>query len=77
MLLAWLHRHPRNLKSAVEKAVAGLQTVLCDTVEHSQGAVGERNAKVCAARELRLVQNQDAFVAPNVVYEAIAFDTPW
>ena len=34
LLLAWMHRHPCDLKTALEKAVAGLQAVLADTVEH-------------------------------------------
>lgn len=77
LLLAWLHRQPRDLKSAVEKAVAGLQTVLQDTVKYSKGFDGERDAKVCAARELRLVQNQDALAVPAVIHEALPFDVAW
>jgi pyridoxine kinase len=84
LLLGWLHHYPQNLKLALENAVAGLQTVLVDTVEyatkHGGGAEEEeRNAKVCAARELRLVQNQEALAAPEslVIYKALPCEAPW
>ena len=74
LLLGWLHRHPGELKAALEAAVAGLQTVLRDTVAHCGGAAAatERSAAVCVARELRLVQNQGAILAPQQAYEAEA-----
>ena len=83
LLLGWMHRYPENIKSALEHAVSGLQTVLLDTVEYASknggGAdAGERNSRVCAARELRLIQNQDALVAPKVAgYTAVVCGTPW
>ncbi len=67
-----MHRHPGDLKSALEAAVGGLQAVLHDTVAACGGAAGakERTAAVCAARELRLVQNQAALAAPRRLYAA-------
>jgi hypothetical protein len=48
LLLAWLDRHPRNLKHAVEKAVAALQAVLQATARAAGEAAftKERDAKV-------------------------------
>ncbi|KAG7670781.1 hypothetical protein Ndes2526B_g01465 [Nannochloris sp. 'desiccata'] len=83
LLLGWMHRHPENLKLALEYAVAGLQTVLLDTVQYASGHGGgaeerERNANVCAVRELRLIQNQDAMAAPkSILYEALPCEEPW
>ena len=73
LLLAWLHRYPDDLKTALELAVAGLQEVLLDTVARcGSGAAAskDRDAAVCRARELRLVQNQDALIAPTVRHRA-------
>ena len=74
LLLGWLHRHPGDLKAALEKAVGGLQAVLRDTVQQcgAVAAAAERTAAVSAARELRLVQNQGAIVAPHLGYAAEA-----
>ena len=51
LLLAWLDRHPRNLKRAVEKAVAALQGVLQATARAAGEAAftKERDAKVTLA----------------------------
>lgn len=72
LLLGWMHRHPQDLKSALEGAVAGLQAVLRDTVAHcgEAAAAKERTAAVCAARELRLVQNRGAMLDPVRFYRA-------
>ncbi|GAB4817197.1 hypothetical protein N2152v2_004243 [Parachlorella kessleri] len=72
LLLAWMHQHPGDLKTALEKAVAGLQAVLADTVAHCGEAAKAtvRTAEVSRARELRLVQNQRVLVAPKVLFEA-------
>ncbi|KAK9901557.1 hypothetical protein WJX75_001740 [Coccomyxa subellipsoidea] len=60
LLLAALDRQPRNLKGAVEKAVATLQAMLQATVKAAgQSAfAAERTAKVARDRELRLIENQ-------------------
>ncbi|KAL4448371.1 hypothetical protein ABPG75_005590 [Micractinium tetrahymenae] len=78
LLLGWMHRHPGDLKSALEAAVGGLQAVLRDTVAAcgDAAAAKERTAEVCAARELRLVQNQAALAAPQRLYAAEPIDMP-
>lgn len=72
LLLGWMHRHPGDLKSALEAAVGGLQAVLRDTVAAcgDAAAATERTAVVSAARELRLVQNQAALAAPPRLFAA-------
>ena len=49
LLLAWLHKHPGNLKLAVELAIAGLQAVLGRTIEAAGDAVTatELSSEVC------------------------------
>lgn len=76
LLLGWLQRRPGELKVALEAAVAGLQAVLRDTVEQCSEAATttDRTATVCAARELRLVQNQAAILRPEHLYAAEAID---
>lgn len=70
LLLAWMHHHPGDLRTAVEKAVGGLQAVLGDTVRHCGPAAlaAERTAEVCAARELRLIPNQGKLLDPPIKY---------
>lgn len=71
LILAWLHKHPHNLKLALELAINGLQAVLSDTIRHCGDEVArstERSAEICKQRELRLIQNQDLLVDPPVVY---------
>jgi pyridoxal/pyridoxine/pyridoxamine kinase len=48
LLLAWLEKHPRNLRHAVESALAGLQGVLQRTHEMSGLTSGatEKTAEV-------------------------------
>lgn len=87
LLLGYLYKHPHNLKLALENTIAALQTVLRDTAQHAAASndVGNssksdektgsdwdsRSAAVCRARELRLIQNQDAFVQPDVQWTAV------
>ena len=49
--MAWMDKHPGNLKAAVEKAVAGLQGILQATAKAAGDAAlaKERDAKVCDA----------------------------
>ncbi|BDA42154.1 Pyridoxal kinase [Coccomyxa sp. Obi] len=60
LLLAQLDKQPRNLKAAVESAVASLQGVLQATVKAAgeSAFANERDAKVAKDRELRLIENQ-------------------
>lgn len=75
LLLGWMQRRPGDLQGALEATVAGLQAVLQDTAAHCGASVAaERSAEVCAARELRLVQNQQALLNPPHVYAAEAVE---
>mmetsp|Transcript_8791 Transcript_8791/g.18788 ORF Transcript_8791/g.18788 Transcript_8791/m.18788 type:complete len:222 (-) Transcript_8791:204-869(-) len=68
LLLARLHHHQDHMTQAVDRAVAGLQAVLIDTATQCGPAAlaAERTSEVCNARELRLIQNQDALRDPQV-----------
>ncbi|GIL72751.1 hypothetical protein Vretimale_4458 [Volvox reticuliferus] len=70
LLLAWMHHHPGDLATAVEKAVGGLQAVLADTVRHCGPAAlaAERTSEVCALRELRLIPCQAKLQDPPIRY---------
>ena len=48
LLMAWMDKHPSNLKAAVEKAVAGLQGILQATAKAAGDAAvaKERDSKV-------------------------------
>ncbi|KAK9817057.1 hypothetical protein WJX72_008930 [[Myrmecia] bisecta] len=72
LLLAWTARHPDNLRLAVEKALAGLQCVLRKTAEACPEAVAatDRTAEVSRARELRLVQNGQLLLDPEIILHA-------
>lgn len=74
LLLAHTFRFPDCLKSALETAMAGLQSVLGETVRASGEAAHseQKTAAISAARELRLVQCQDAIVEPAIKYKARA-----
>ncbi|KXZ56574.1 hypothetical protein GPECTOR_1g516 [Gonium pectorale] len=76
LLLAWMHHHPGDLATAVEKAVGGLQAVLADTVRHCGPAAlaAERTAEVCAQRELRLIPCQGKLQEPPIVYRCEAIE---
>lgn len=50
LLLGWSHRHPDDLATAIEKAVAGLQQVLKGTVADCPPELlmrRDRSAEVC------------------------------
>ncbi|GLC35701.1 hypothetical protein PLESTB_000485400 [Pleodorina starrii] len=70
LLLAWMHHHPGDLATALEKAVGGLQAVLADTVRHCGPAAlaAERSSEVCALRELRLIPCQGQLQDPPIRY---------
>ncbi|KAK9825962.1 hypothetical protein WJX74_001552 [Apatococcus lobatus] len=72
LLLAWLHKHPSNLKLAVELAIAGLQAVLGRTIAAAGDAVTatELSSEVMRARELRLVESLHLLPKPDVQYHA-------
>lgn len=77
LLLGWVDRYPMDLKTALEHAVSGLQIVLQDTASHAQNVMKEKNIRNderepswWRCRELRLIQNQDALVSPEILYSA-------
>lgn len=74
LILAQLHSHPQKLCLALELAVAGLQAVLLDTAAAAEGSGSghDRSALICAKRELRLIQNQDKILSPEVSVKAQA-----
>lgn len=66
LILAAMGRHPSDLATAMEEAIASLQAVLRDTAEACGEAsfALERTSEVCRARELRLVQNRAHLMNP-------------
>jgi pyridoxine kinase len=77
LLLGWVDRYPMDLKTALEHAVSGLQIVLQDTASHAQSVMKEESIRIddrksswWRCRELRLIQNQDALVSPEILYHA-------
>eukprot|EP00798_Chlamydomonas_sp_ICE-L_P013134 gene13134-3457_t len=68
LLLAHMHMQPDDLASAIETAIATLQTVLQDTAQNCGEAAlaADRTPEVCRARELRLIQNQAAIIGPTI-----------
>ena len=76
LLLGWIDRYPDNLPRAMELAVGGLQGVLHDTSEKATNAleqlasVGTTAEKGGAlwwkCRELRLIDNQDKLLSPEI-----------
>ncbi|KAL6784315.1 PDX2 [Auxenochlorella protothecoides x Auxenochlorella symbiontica] len=79
LLLGWLHKEPGHVQLAVEKALAGLQIILRDSVgTEADGQAPEnwqrtkRTAEICRQRELQLVQHSEALIHPHVTYRAEA-----
>ncbi|KAL6783754.1 PDX2 [Auxenochlorella protothecoides x Auxenochlorella symbiontica] len=79
LLLGWLHKEPGHVQLAVEKALAGLQIILRDSVgTEADGQAPEnwqrtkRTAEICRQRELQLVQHSEALLHPHVTYRAEA-----
>jgi pyridoxine kinase len=76
LMLGWIDRYPDNLPRAMELAVGGLQGVLHDTSEKANKALEElasvgKNAEKGDAlwwkcRELRLIDNQDKLLCPEI-----------
>ena len=80
LLLGWMDRYPENLPLAMELAVGGLQAVLHDTSEKASKAfkklsdIGKMPEKGdmtwWKCRELRLVDNQDKILCPEICQRA-------
>ena len=76
LLLGWIDRYPDNLPRAMELAVGGLQGVLHDTSEKatkaleqlaSVGTTAEKGGALWwKCRELRLIDNQDKLLSPEI-----------
>ena len=72
LLLVRLHENPLQLATAVELVVASVQAVLATTVDAAGTAMKRQDgsAAISAARELRLIQSQDAILRPLVLHKA-------
>ncbi|CAH1226073.1 PDXK [Branchiostoma lanceolatum] len=68
-LVAWVHKHPKDLATACEKTIATMQAVLQRTLEYAQTA-GPGNKATAAQRELRLVQSKKDIEEPAVTLKA-------
>ncbi|XP_066276659.1 pyridoxal kinase-like [Branchiostoma lanceolatum] len=69
-LVAWVHKHPKDLATACEKTIATMQAVLQRTLEYAQKAAGPGNKATAAQRELRLVQSKKDIEEPAVTLKA-------
>jgi pyridoxine kinase len=66
LLLAHVSGTPEKVASAVERAVASVQSVLMDTKSWASTFTCDGSADTIKAHELRLVQNQQAIIKPVV-----------
>lgn len=70
-LLAWLEKD-KNLKLALEKTIATLQSVIKRTFEKAKVLAGEGNKPTPAQMELQLVQSKTDIETPPNSYNAVA-----
>ncbi|XP_053513913.1 pyridoxal kinase-like [Artibeus jamaicensis] len=70
MLLAWIHKHPNNLKVACEKTVSAMHHVLQRTITCAQAQAGEGQKPSPAQLELRMVQSKRDIENPEIVVQA-------
>lgn len=70
LLLAHIDEEPRNLVSAVEKAVASVQGVLQTTMDSAGASAppSDKSAAAARSRELHLIQAQHAILQPDIKY---------
>ncbi|GAX75383.1 hypothetical protein CEUSTIGMA_g2827.t1 [Chlamydomonas eustigma] len=73
LLLGRLHKRPNDLSTAIEEAVASLQSILLDTAEAcgEEVLMAPRSADVCNKRELRLIQGQEHLVDPKIILRCV------
>ncbi|XP_076445797.1 pyridoxal kinase-like [Babylonia areolata] len=64
-LLGWMHRDG-DLKRALEKTVATVQSVIKKTFTYAKKVAGESNLPTSAQMELRLVQSKQIIESPTV-----------
>ncbi|KAI8520559.1 pyridoxal kinase-like [Branchiostoma floridae x Branchiostoma belcheri] len=69
-LLAWVHKHPKDLATACEKTIATMQAVLQRTLDYARRVAGEGNKPTAAQRELRLIQSKKDIEEPSVTLKA-------
>uniref|UniRef100_A0A8W8JC83 Pyridoxal kinase n=1 Tax=Magallana gigas TaxID=29159 RepID=A0A8W8JC83_MAGGI len=69
-LLAWLEKD-KDLKLALEKTIATLQSVIKRTFEKAKALAGEGNRPTPAQMELQLVQSKTDIEAPPNSYNAV------
>ena len=70
LLLAWLHKHPKDLKLACLKTQSTMQHVLHRTMEHAKTLVPEGHKPTSAQLELRLIQSKTDIENPQLCIEA-------
>ncbi|XP_076975143.1 pyridoxal kinase [Tamandua tetradactyla] len=70
MLLAWTHKHPKDLKVACEKTVSAMHHVLLRTIECAKGQAGKGQKPSPAQLELRMVQSKRDIEDPEIVVQA-------
>lgn len=56
LILVWLHKHPEDLKTAIEKTVSTMQKVLQNTHDAAE-AVKDKSSPAVARLELRLIDS--------------------
>nr|CAB3264765.1 pyridoxal kinase-like [Phallusia mammillata] len=70
LLLAWTHRHPDDLKLALEKVISTMQHVLKLTQSMAEAEVGPGEKPNFANLELRMVQSKKFIEDPAMCVEA-------
>ncbi|KAJ8367198.1 hypothetical protein AAFF_G00324410 [Aldrovandia affinis] len=70
MLLAWTHHHPKDLKTACEKAVSVMHHVIQRTISFAHKMAGPGQRPTPAQLELRMVQSKADIEDPAIVIEA-------
>uniref|UniRef100_H2Y498 Pyridoxal kinase n=1 Tax=Ciona savignyi TaxID=51511 RepID=H2Y498_CIOSA len=71
LLLAWTHRHPDNLKLALEKVISTMQRILQRTLDAAKGMIAEGETPTFKELELRLVQSKVDIENPEMCVKAV------
>ena len=70
LLLAWMQKHPNDLKLACEKTMSAVQAVLKRTLQEAQELAGTDKEPNRAQIELRLIKSMNDLLNPQVDYKA-------
>jgi len=70
LLLAWTHRHPDDLKLALEKVISTMQNVLQRTQKAAQDEAGESGVPSFKNLELRLIQSKEDIENPKLTVKS-------